>query len=76
MFQLLRSVSRLDLFRRQGPCLVVSFVLASALYKFGSFALECVGFLVTWFVLDVLYEGVARLPRRHRNQLAQSEAGR
>ncbi len=75
MFQLLRSVSRLDLFGRQAPCLAVSFVLASALYKFGSFALECVAFLLTWFVLDILYEA-ARLPRRHRSQLAQSEAGR
>lgn len=52
MFQMLRLLSRKSLVLRQLPVFTVSFVLASVLYKFGSFALECVAFLATWFVLD------------------------
>ena len=61
MFQLLSVVSRLDLFRRQLPCFTLAFFMASLFYRFGNFALECLGFLATWFVLDVIYGGVTRL---------------
>jgi hypothetical protein len=76
MFQLLRAVSRLDIFGRQVPCLAVSFVVAAAFYKFDSFALECAGFLTTWFILDLLYEGVAGVLRRRQAELSPSQAGR
>jgi hypothetical protein len=66
LFQLLAAISGLDLFRRQLPCFTVAFVVASLFYRFGSFALECLGFLATWLVLDVLYEGLARLARAER----------
>lgn len=32
--------------------LVVAFAIASVFYRFGSFALECVAFLLTWAVID------------------------
>ena len=54
MYQLLRSLSGQDLVVQQAPVFVVAFVLASVFYKFGNFALECVAFLATWFVLDLL----------------------
>jgi hypothetical protein len=32
--------------------LVIAFAIASFFYKFGSFSLECLAFLATWFVID------------------------
>ena len=52
MFELLRSSTLRQLLARQAPALVISLVVAEMFYKFGSFTLECLGFLVTWFVLD------------------------
>ncbi len=54
MFQLLSKISKMELFVRQLPCLLFAFVVASAFYRFGSFALECIGFLATWFLIDAL----------------------
>jgi hypothetical protein len=56
MFQLMQTLSRSELVARQGPVFAVAFVVASLFYKFGSFALEAVAFLITWFVLDALVE--------------------
>ncbi len=52
MFTLMKSVSARDLALRQTPCLVAALLVAELFYKFGSFSLECVAFLITWFVLD------------------------
>ena len=60
MFELLRSSSLRELLGRQAPALVISLVVAELFYKFGSFTLECVGFLATWFVLDALFALVSR----------------
>lgn len=50
----------------QAPPLVVSFMIAETFYKFGSFALECAGFLGTWFVLDAALQGVLKMVRGGR----------
>ena len=39
--------------RQEGPALVAAFVIAELFYKLGSFALECVCFLATWYVLSL-----------------------
>ena len=64
MFELIRSVPLRQLLARQAPALAGSLVIAELFYKFGSFTLECLGFLVTWFVLDAIH-------RRHRARLAR-----
>ncbi len=56
MYFLLNSVSRSDLFRKQLPVFVVAFLIAEFFYKFHSFALECLAFLATWYVLDALVQ--------------------
>ncbi len=66
MFQLVRTLSSLDLTARQAPVLGVSFLIASFFYKFGSFALETVAFLATWFVLDALVEAALGVRNRLR----------
>ena len=60
MFELIRSVPLRQLLARQAPALAASLVIAELFYKFGSFTLECLGFLVTWFVLDATIAGIAR----------------
>lgn len=62
MFQLLKNLTTGELFLRQLPLFAVSFGIAELFYKFGSFALECVAFLATWFVLDGLVQLFWRQP--------------
>ena len=56
MFKLIHSLSMSELLRQQFPVFAISFLIAEFLYKFGSFALECVAFLVTWYVLDAMMQ--------------------
>ena len=60
------SLTRLLPFRRllleQAPALLVSFIIAEVFYKFKSFTLECLAFLATWYVVDVVIQQV--VPRR------------
>lgn len=58
MYQLIRSLSTSDLLKRQLPTLATSFLIAEFFYKFHSFALECIAFLATWFVLDFIAQGI------------------
>ena len=60
MFELIRSTSLRQLLARQAPALAGSLLIAELFYKFGSFTLECLGFLATWFVLDAIFAGIAR----------------
>ena len=60
MFEFIRSVPLRQLLARQLPALVGSLAIAELFYKFGSFTLECLGFLATWFVLDAILAGIAR----------------
>jgi hypothetical protein len=60
MYQLLKSLSNRELFQRQLPIFLASFVIAELFYKFHSFTLETAAFLATWFVLDWLVGQVTR----------------
>ena len=60
MFELIRSVPLRQLLARQAPALAGSLVIAELFYKFGSFTLECLAFLATWFVLDAIFAGITR----------------
>ena len=60
MFELLRSSTLRQLLARQAPALVISLIVAELFYKFGSFTLECLGFLATWFVLDAVFAQIGR----------------
>ena len=66
MFELLRSRPLRHLLSRQAPALALSLLVAELFYKFGSFTLECLGFLATWFVLDAAFARVGRLLSRER----------
>lgn len=62
MFELFRLLSGEELLKRQLPALGGAWVIAELFYKFHSFSLECLTFLATWFVLDLLLHLV--LPSR------------
>lgn len=70
MFTLLQAISPRDVLVRQLPAMGISLVIAELFYTFGSFTLECLAFLGTWYLVDGLRDVVGRLGRgdlRHRS---------
>ena len=61
MYTLLRQVPTRLLLLIQAPSFLMAFVIAEVFYKFKSFALECIAFLATWFVIDAVINGVRSL---------------
>ena len=60
MHTLIRMVPLRRLLLEQLPALGASFIIAEVLYKFGSFTLECLAFLATWYVADAAIQLFAR----------------
>jgi hypothetical protein len=54
MYTLTKVVSTQQLLLEQVPAMAGALVLAELFYKFGSFTLECLAFLATWYVIDML----------------------
>jgi hypothetical protein len=52
MYSLVRMLPVARLLREQVPALGLAFVIAELFYKFHSFTLETLAFLVTWGVVD------------------------
>lgn len=65
MFQLLTQNTSGELIKFQLPVLLAALIVAEMFYKFGSFSLECVAFLATWFV----FGGVASAVRKWTGDL-------
>jgi hypothetical protein len=55
MYTLLRTASLGTLLSTQAPAFLIAFVTAELFFKWKSFALECLGFLALWFVLDAVF---------------------
>lgn len=58
VYQLIHSLTVSELFKRQVPPFLVAFLIAEFFYKFKSFTLECIAFLITWYVLDAIVQWV------------------
>jgi hypothetical protein len=56
----LRSLSQQRLLAVELPSLAAALATAELFYKFGSFSLECLAFLPTWFAIETV---LARLLR-------------
>lgn len=54
MYSLLRSLTGTRMFIEQLGVFAASLAIAEVFYKFHSFTLECVAFLATWYVLDLI----------------------
>lgn len=61
MYTMLRNASLGVLLSTQAPAFLIAFVTAELLFKWKSFALECLGFLALWFVLDAAFTGIRSL---------------
>lgn len=58
MYQLITSSSFKQLLLQQFPAISISIVLAEMFYKFHSFSLECMAFLLTWGIVDAFISGL------------------
>jgi hypothetical protein len=54
MFTFIRDYGLMQLVRREAIPFSTAFVVAELAYKFKSFALECIAFLLTWYVLSFI----------------------
>jgi hypothetical protein len=64
VYTLVRSHQIRQLLLEQGPLLALSFIIAELFYKFHSFTLECLAFLATWYVLEMILRLVLGQLRR------------
>lgn len=55
MYSLLKQVPRRELLLEHAPSAGGSLLVAELFYKFGSFTLEALAFLATWFLADLAY---------------------
>ena len=55
LFTLIKEFGVKVALRREGIPFCIAFICAELLFKFKSFALECLAFLVVWFVLSSIY---------------------
>ena len=59
MYSLIRSLQTKRLMAMQVVALGASLIFAEIFYKFHSFLLESIAFLVTWYILDFLIQTLA-----------------
>jgi hypothetical protein len=55
MYTLVKTIGLTAAAKRELVPLGAAFLIAEFFYKFGSFALECVAFLATWYVLSIAF---------------------
>ena len=58
MFTLIKNSTFPQIITKRLPGLVISLIIAEIFYKFHSFTLECLAFLATWFLADLIIEVV------------------
>jgi hypothetical protein len=58
MYELINRLGWHRLAVEQLAPFLVSFAIAEFFFKFKSFALECIAFLATWFVLDAIWRAI------------------
>ncbi len=69
MHTLIRSIPTKQFIVEQVPVILVSLLIAELFYKFHSFTLEAVAFLITWYVIDAIVSlGVKLVADRHNKE--------
>ncbi|RWO44186.1 hypothetical protein [Mesorhizobium sp.] len=63
MFSLTQAIGVSGMAKRELAPFIIAFVIAEMFYKLGSFALECLAFLVTWYLLSYVFDGLVRRGR-------------
>ena len=60
MYTLIRSLPLSRIALEQLPAAAGALVVAELFYKFGSFSLECIAFLATWYIFDLILSYVRK----------------
>ena len=60
MYSYVKQAGLPTVLAQEAPAFAASFVVAEVFYKFHSFTLEAVAFLVTWYVLGAIAERLQR----------------
>ena len=66
MLSFIRALRRDRAFLAHLPGLILALLIAETFYKFHSFTLECIAFLATWLLIDVVLDrllGREQLPK-------------
>ncbi|MER8976705.1 hypothetical protein [Mesorhizobium sp. M0800] len=63
MFSLTQVIGVSGMAKRELAPFMIAFVVAEMFYKLGSFALECLAFLATWYLLSYAFHGLVRRDR-------------
>jgi hypothetical protein len=58
MYQFLKTLGARKFLLAELPVLLLAFLIAETVYKFGSFMLECGAFLLTWLAISWLFHFV------------------
>ena len=61
MFTMLQELGLRRSLQDEAPYFLIAFLIAEFSYKFKSFALECLGFILTWYVLSAVAHKIGRL---------------
>lgn len=60
MYSLFSSFALKEVITEHVPVLAVSVVIAELFFKFHSFTLECLAFLGTWYIMDLVMQKIIR----------------
>ncbi len=71
MYTLIHLLSIRQLCLEQLPALGISLLIAEAFYKFHSFTLECLAFLGTWYLLDLVSNRLIGMGRNITRKISQ-----
>lgn len=66
MLEFLRTIRQNGDIAVKLPGLLLAFFVAEFFYKFHSFSLECGAFLITWLLIDLAIERIAKWNRQPR----------
>lgn len=73
MYTFLRSQGFKSFMVAEAPYFFIAFLIANFLYKWRSFGLELIGFMVTWVVLSAIGNWIVEAIRKRRAAPLQTE---
>lgn len=69
MYSLIKSSSFKTILQHELPCFVVALAIAQLYFKWGSFGLELIGFIATWYVLGYLMQLILPTAKKSNSQI-------
>ena len=71
LYSLIKLNSRKTVLQHELPSFIVALIIAQLFFKWGSFTLELVGFIATWYVLGFAINLLTRTTRKSNPQKLQ-----